>query len=366
MKAVPLAFRGVLLSLLTTSLHAQGPVLSTPGTATWSTEATATGTRTVFTITGNTVLDWNRMNLAPGNELVFDFLGGESVVNNLLGTKAHRIDGSVTSNGIVGFFSPNAHLQVNGSITAKGVTIATLDVNPVDFASGSYVMSGGAGRVLTVDGKVGATGGDVVLAGSSLTLGGSTSISASGHALLGGGETVSIAPSGIRRINVVGTIGEIYNRGSVTASRMEVAAGNQIVNDGRLDVGAADIFLEVGKDGTISNETNGVIVGAAAFKGALVDKGLIIEPHEGDIPPLVSESRLKVPTLKSPNGKVVSTSKKLSYSAPMSASSDAGRTSKRQDRDVAKVESSRSLLQRSSFFGVRGGKTISTRSSQRN
>lgn len=362
MKAVPLAFRGVLLGLLTSSLHAQGPVLSTPGTATWATETTSTGgTRTVFTITGNTVLDWNRMNLASGNELVFDFLGGDSVVNNLTGSKSHRIDGSVTSNGIVGFFSPNAHLQVNGSITAKGVTIATLDVDPIDFASGNYVMSGGAGKTLMVGGQINATQGDVALAGKLVILDGAAYVNASGSALFGGGENVSVNASGIRRLNVVGTIGNVVNAGTATASRMEVAAGSHVVNDGRLDVGNSRIFVEVGEGGAISNEANGVIVGDAVFEGAMVDNGLIIVPQEGDVPPLVSESRLKVPTLKRPDGSTVSTSKKLTYSAPMSASSDAGRTAKRKDRKVAKVDSRKSLLQRSSFFGVRGGKTVASR-----
>ncbi len=342
-------------------MHAQGPVLSTPGTATWSTESTATGTRTVFTITGNTVLDWNRMNLAAGNELVFDFLGGESVVNNLTGTKSHRIDGSVTSNGIVGFFSPNAHLQVNGSITAKGVTIATLDVNPVDFASGSYVMSGGGTNALKIGGQIKATQGDAVLASNVLVMKEESAVFASGSALLGSGEKVSVRSSGFRKLSIVGTIGEIGQFGTIKAPTIEVAARQHIVNDGRIDAGIGRIFLEVGEGGAISNETNGFIVGHAVFEGALVDKGLIIGRGEGDVPPLVSESRIKVPTVKRPNGKVVSTAKKLTYSAPMSASSDAGRTAKRQDRQVAKIDSSRSLLQRSSFFGVRGGKTVSKR-----
>ena len=127
MKAVPFAFRAVLLGLFSSPLHAQGPVLSTPGTATWSTEITAGGgTRTIFTITDNTVLDWNQLNLGTDSELVFDFIGGDSVVNNLTGTKTHKLDGDVTSNGFVGFFSPNAHLRIDGNITAKGVTIANL------------------------------------------------------------------------------------------------------------------------------------------------------------------------------------------------------------------------------------------------
>ncbi|MGB6219932.1 hypothetical protein [Haloferula sp.] len=362
MKAVPLAFRGVLLGLVTSSLHAQGPILSTPGTATWATENLASGgTRTIFTITGNTVLDWNQLNLGNGSELVFDFVSGESVVNNLTGSRPHRIDGTVSSNGLVGFFSPNAHLQVNGNITAKGVTIATLDVNPADFAGGNYALSGGFGKRLLVGGEVTATEGDVVLAGRSVTIGTDARITATGSALFAGGDDATVVSGGERQLNVVGTIGVFNHSGTTMASRVEVAAGESIVNNGRLDAGTSKIYLEVGQDGSISNELNGVIVGDAAFEGAFLDEGLIIAPYEGDILPVVNDSRLKVPTLKRPDGSKVTTSKKLTYSAPMSASSDAGRSAKRRSQQVAKVDSSKSLLNRSSFFGMRGSKTIASR-----
>ena len=361
MKAVPLAFRGVLIGLLTSSLHAQGPILTTPGTATWLTETTDTGTRTIFTITGNTVLDWNRMNLESGSELVFDFVGGNSVVNNLTGTKQNVINGSVSSNGFVGFFSPNAILTVNGNITAKGVTLATLDVNPIDFAAGDYVLSGGTGKMLTVVGQVTATQGDVVLASKRLSIFSSAAVDASGSALYSGGESASVSSSGIRRINVVGSIGAVSHQGTTTAGRAEIEAKSSIVNNGRIDVGTSKIFLEVGQGGNISNEAAGIIVGSIAFEGSLINKGVLIEPYDGDVLPSINESRLKVPALRKPDGSNVNSSKTISYSAPMSASSDAGRVAEQKDRQVSKVDSSKSLLKRSSFFGMRGGKTIASR-----
>ena len=164
---LPLA--GLLPAILFAPLHAQGlgdPVLTTPGTATWSTEVTATGSRMVFTITGNTILDWGQFNLASGNELVFDFVGGESVANMLGGSAMHTIAGTVTSNGNVGFFSPGAPIQVTGSVTAKNVTIATMSVDPVAFnAGGELSMTAVTDSTLSVSGSVTATTGSVLLAG---------------------------------------------------------------------------------------------------------------------------------------------------------------------------------------------------------
>ena len=363
MKPVPFAFRGVLFGLLATSANALDvPVLSTPGTATWADEVLAGGgTRTTFTITDNTVLDWNQFNLEAGNELVFDFVSGNTVVNNLNGTSRHRINGDVTSNGIVGFFSPNAKVTVGGNITARGVTIATLGVDSVAFASGNYALSGGSGKRLTVSGSIQATDGDVLLAGRTTIINDTASISASGSALFAGGDDVIVSSSGIQRVNVIGSIGNITHNGITTAGRAEAVAAETIKNNGRIDVGTSRLFMEVGDGGRISNEGNGVLVGAAVFEGALLDDGDIIRPKEGDVAPLVGESRLKIPNLKRPNGSTITTRKTVSYSAPMSARSDAGRISKSKNRQVAKVDSSKSLLKRSSFFGARGSKTVASR-----
>ncbi|RYD46944.1 MAG: hypothetical protein EOP83_28820, partial [Verrucomicrobiaceae bacterium] len=143
----PLA--GLVPALLIVSVHGQAvgvPVLSTPGSATWLSEITSTGTRMIFTITGDTVLDWGQFNLGSGSELIFDFVGGNSVTNMLNGTSANSINGSVTSNGNVGFFSPNAPLKVTGTVTANNVTLATMDVDPQAFNSGgTFTMNAGSG-----------------------------------------------------------------------------------------------------------------------------------------------------------------------------------------------------------------------------
>jgi hypothetical protein len=372
------------LCLLTGVLHAQDPVLTTPGTATWTSQSTATGTRTVFTLTANTVLNWDQLNLASGSEMVFDFAGGNTVVNFLNGTGTHFINGSITSNGIVAFFSPKAGLEVNGSIIAKGVTLATLNADASAFSEGNYEMTGLPGfKYLRINGHVEATGGDVVLGGERIVIGDGARIKASQDALIAAGRNVSVSASGDRRIKETSGLGFVLHKGVTGASRIEVAAGKEINNQGTFDPGQGRIFLTVGKDGLITNESSGVIVQNAVFDGAYDPNGKVLVPDEGDAVPAVNESTLTIPSLKRPDGTKIGVSapdgtntgkasqddtqastapRTITYSVPMSASGDAQRDAAARarvsDKRVAANGASRSLLQRSSFFGLRGGDTL--------
>lgn len=371
------------LCLSMAALHAQDPVLTTPGTASWTSQSTATGTRTVFTLTANTVLNWDQLNLASGSEMVFDFAGGNTVVNFLNGTGTHFINGSITSNGIVAFFSPKAGLEVNGSIIAKGVTLATLNADASAFSEGNYEMTGVAGfKYLRINGHVEATGGDVVLGGERIIIGGGARIKASQDALIAAGRNVSVSATGDRRIKETSGVGFVLHKGVTGASRIEVTAGKEINNQGTFDPGQGRIFLTVGSDGLITNESSGVIVANAVFDGAYDPTGPVLVPDEGDAAPAVNESTLTIPSLKRPDGtkvgvtvpdttdaaapgqegaRVSTAPRTITYSVPMSASGDAQRDSHNRVSDkqrVAVAGTSKSLLSRSSFFGLRGGDTL--------
>jgi len=328
MKILTTSVRFAILGTLVSALHAKDPVLTTPGTASWTTETTATGTRTVFTLTKNTVFNWEELNLKSGSEMVFNFTGGKTVVNFLGGTGTHLIDGAVTSNGIVAFFSPTADLEVNGSIIAKGVTLATLNADADEFSGGNgYKMKGPSGdKYLTVNGRVEATDGNVVLGGERVEIGYTARIQASQDVLIGGGREVSVAGSGERRLKEESGFGFVLHLGETRASRIEVAAGREIRNQGKLDAGKAKIFLEVGEEGMITNESAGVIVGDAVFTGKYESPGKILFHDEPDLAPAVGESTLTFPKLSRPDGASVSSAPQtVSYSAPVSASGDAGR-----------------------------------------
>lgn len=371
MKIFAIPSRVALLGSLAGILHAKDPVLTTPGTATWTTEATTTGTRTVFNLTKDTVLDWEQLNLASGSEMVFNFTSGKTVVNFLGGTGTHVIDGAVTSNGIVAFFSPTADLEVNGSIIAKGVTLATLKADAGDFSDGNgYKMSGKQGfTYLTVNGRVEATDGDVVLGGERVVVGDTAKIQASQDVLIGGGTDITIGASGGRRLKEESGNGFVLHLGETRASRIEVAAGRDINSQGTLNAKDGRIFLEVGEGGLITNESSGVIVSdqtvfLRANEGEFIPEPppVLIPNTDGDAAPAINEGTLTIPKLTRPDGtKVNSEPQTIKYTVPMSATGDARRDSSHPERidrkRMAQNTSSKSLLQRSSFFGMRGGNT---------
>lgn len=365
----PLA--GMLSAFLIAPLHSQSlgiPVLSTPGTATWISENIATGTRTVFTISANSVFDWNGFNLPTGSELVFDFVGGDSVVNMLNGTGANVLAGNVTSNGNVGFFSPNADLIVTGNVTAKSVTLAALDVDAAAFNSGgtfTMTKNGFGFNGLTVVGQIKATDGDVVLAGRSVDVGVAAKVHAKDSVLIAGGTKISVGRSGGEpRLKQNSDDGFVLHMGESRAARIEVAAGKQINNQGRLDTGSKSnrIFLEIGKNGQLVKNGSGIMVGKTSINGKVVDKKANVDPNEGDSAAGLSTSMLKLPALKKPGGQTAANSRTVVNNTPMSANADGGRDRKRPSQQVASSgNGSKPMLQRTSFFGMRGGDSTAKR-----
>lgn len=357
---------------------AQSPVVLTPGTSTETVDVIGTGTRTTFTLTGNTILSWDQLTLPEGSELVYDFQSGERVLNLLAGNGRHRIEGSVTSNGIVGFFSPNANFDMNGTITAKGVVLSTLSTDPDEFFSGNgYTLNGGSGsNRLFVGGGISASEGDVVIAGQRVTVGGDANIEASDSLLIGGGSEVSISETGGRGVSVGSGDGNIIHLGVSKGSVIELVAGGTVANEGEINAGGGRVFIDVGPEMEITNEAGGVIIAGSVFTNAAIAGGVVIVPDEGDSAPGVNSGILNVPELTRPDGRLVSHGKKISANAPVSASGDGGRDAPRTNaegstasggvsaagsgpvagtRGAVSRGAARPLLRRSSFFGVRGG-----------
>lgn len=342
--------------LLCSGVLAQDFVLTTPGTATWETVATPEGSQTIFTITDDSVFDWDQMNLATHDELVFNFVGGDSVTNYLNGTGTQLIAGDITANGNLGFFSPNGNLIVTGSIIAESVTLATLGLDTGDLSGGGFALGGGSGAELRVLGSVEATAGDVVLAGQTVRVFRGAEVEATGRVMIGGGSDIEILGSGERRLSQNSLSGIVFNDGSIRAPKIEVSAGAEVLNNGLLGEGAARVFLEVGESGRISNESQGLIALDRIFDGAFSNDSTVIRPHEGDVSGAVADASLKIPALKRPDGSAVTDRRRITYSAPMSASADSIRDRKKKAVQTVRNERSPSLVSRSSFFGgVRGG-----------
>lgn len=326
----------------------------TRGGATWASEATATGMRTVFTVTDDSVLSWSNFQLPQGSEMIFDFAGGDMVVNFLTGSGVHRLAGSVTGNGHVAFISPNAHLQVTGSISAASVTLSTLGVDAADLLDGGAAgFSGNARMSLAIAGLVEATGGDATLVSGQISVGPGGRVVASDAVVLAAGSSVD--SSGVRgeRFEVSGTRGEVLNNGLIRGDQVRVTAVRDLTHQGRIEGSAKKVFLEVGVHGAITLDGEILMIEDAVIKGAR-QTPIPVRPVEGDAAPVLNDAVLQLPALKRPDGTQVAAARPVSFTAPVSASGEAsreagGRAAARSRGVMA------SLIQRQSFFGVRGG-----------
>lgn len=348
---------GLALLLSSMGVVAQDFVLTTPGTATWETVATPGGSQTTFTITDDSVFDWDQMNLGASDELVFNFVGGDTVTNYLNGPGTHFIGGDISGNGNLGFFAPNGDLIVTGSITAHSVTLATLGLDPANFADGgAFSLGGGSAGALRVLGSVEATAGDVILAGQSVSIYGGASIEATDRVMVGGGNDLDILAAGERRLSQNSSHGTVFNDGRLIAPKIEVAAGAEVINNGILGEGNARVFLEVGESGRISNQAQGLIAADRVFEGNFDAVGTLIRPHEGDASGVIADSSLKIPALKRPDGSAVTDRRRITHSSPMSASANSIRDGRKRSVKTVRNERKPSLVSRSSFFGgMRGG-----------
>ncbi len=329
------------------------PVLTTPGTATWETILGDNGTKTIFTITDDTVFEWEGFNLESGNEIVFDFIGGNQVVNYLNGDNAFFINGTITSNGSVSFFSPSGSLYVNGDITAANVTLSTLDVDPADVLDGNgFLMQEGSviGNELVLTGEVHATNGSVLLASRELVLQGGSIITASDAVKLAGTDRARVPGSGAGRMTDIGSEGFVLHMGAAHATKIEVRAGREIHSHGTLDAGKGRIFMEVGSDGRVFSDNRALVVGDLDFSGTILPSQRA-SFNDADAPATVSDATLRIPTLKRPGGAAISEATALRTSSAVSASSSVNSKSDRKPSAENKT-----LMARSSFFGMRGGR----------
>lgn len=336
-----------------------GPVILTPDTVTWQSSLTATGSNTTYFLSGDAILQWTTFQLPEGDELVFDFANSNDSIANLLGNGNHIIDGTVTSNGTVGFFA-DGNIEVGGSVTARDVTISALPVvDPNAFlAGGDLDLSGSLFRQLTVDGEARATNGDVRLAGDLVRVRGDADLRARGAVRIGAGTSVTMTASGKRRVTSSGGVGVTLHLGDSRASRIEMVASSELTNGGRIEAngGYGKIFLEVGPGGTVLNEGTGVLVGQVAVVGEFNDGGVILGPDEGDTLQVVNASVVKLPTVKRPDGSVASKARVLETNVAMSGSADALRDESGGERPRTVVRGTeKPVMSRQSFFGMRGG-----------
>ncbi len=281
---IPLA--GLIPAALIAPLSAQsaGPVNVTSGTATWAEQSTPTGTRTVFTVRENSILEWpNGFNLPPGSEMVFNFASGSSVVNVVGGSGVNVIGGTVTSNGNLTFSSPHADLVVSGSVTANAATFATLLADSSVLLTGArkitFTGNPQSSTGLLVSGSIESKTADLVLTGQRVTLGDASVLKAKGSALIAGGSRVELVRSLLAStLHAASSDGFVYHLGTVSGLRIQVSAGSDVLLKGQLQ--ALLILLET-TTGKLVKDVGALLLGD--ILGGLLQDGDSYAPNDSHL-----------------------------------------------------------------------------------
>jgi hypothetical protein len=196
----------------------------------------------------------------------------------------------------------------------------------------------------------------VLLAGSSTQVFNGARITATGAVLMAAGTKVTVDPNRDgAKLRAEGGEGFLFHMGETRAARIEVAAGREIQNGGRLDVGSRSqrIFLEIGSGGKISQTSTAIVVGDLTVNGKVSRKDDGFGGHDGDSAAALSESSLQIPRVKRPDGTYASKARTIVNRAPTSASADGGRDRQKQGTQVAKRDKAEPIYSGSSFFGGR-------------
>lgn len=204
--------------------------------------------------TRHSAINWQSFSVPAGSVTRFIQPSANSTsINRVLGDDPSAIYGTVRSNGNLVLVNPRGIAVGAGAVVdTNGFTASTLPMSDADAIAGRLVFQG-TGGPLTVDGRVLARGGDVVLVGSSVQAGNGAVVESDGATILAAGERVAVTGRGLEGI------------------QMEVKAGNEAVNLGTLKGDAVGIFARTlrhsGHIAAVSGNTRGGKVVLKAIGG---------------------------------------------------------------------------------------------------
>lgn len=228
--------------------------------------------------TDRAIIDWTDFSIGAGASVQFDN-GAGVTLNRVRGNARSTIDGTLTASGSVWLLNPNGVVVGKDGVVRTGGSFvaSTLDVGDDAFMTAApMVLAGNSTGAIINLGKVGALGGDVVLAARTVRNEGALSAANGTVGMLSGTE-ISLRDASLDggRFSVLlgDGSGEITNSGDIRAAMIELrASGGNIY---ALAGNTGDAISATGiasRDGKVFLIADG---GAATVEG-------VIEAHNAD------------------------------------------------------------------------------------
>lgn len=190
---------------------------------------TATDVTTIRQGSDRAIIDWADFSIGRGSSVRFEN-GSGATLNRVRGSAVSSIDGLISATGSVYLLNPNGVLiGRDGIVDVGGSFVAsTREINDAYFLSGNgLALSGQSGGSIVNLGKVGALGGDIVMAARTVRNAGR--ISAPGGAVgLLSGQQVTLRDISLDRGKFAVALGSgdgsVTNAGDIRAAMVELRA----------------------------------------------------------------------------------------------------------------------------------------------
>lgn len=181
--------------------------LPTGGVITYGSGAIgSSGSQMVINQSSNKLaIDWQSFNISAGSRVTFNQPGADAIaLNRVLGSDGSQIMGQLNANGRVFLVNPNGVLFGSGAqVQVGGLVASTLDIDPLDFARGSYRFkaNGQPAAVINQGSIIAADGGAVALLGGRVSNEG-VIVARQGSVALAAGNAMTLDFAGDGLLNV--------------------------------------------------------------------------------------------------------------------------------------------------------------------
>ena len=229
--------------------------------------------------TNHSAIDWQSFSIPGGSTTHFQQPDAASLsINRVLGNNPSAIFGTLSSNGRLVLVNPSGIAVGAGAVVdTAGFTASTLRMSDADARAGRLVFGGDgmASGTLSVDGKILARSGDVVLIAPDVQLGSQALVQSPGGAtLLAAGQKVELTGRGLEgiRMELQAPGDKAINLGTLQGDAVGIFAG-QLKHSGLIQANAVSaeggkVVLKAGAGDAL---VDGRIAASAGSQGGSID-----------------------------------------------------------------------------------------------
>ena len=277
------------------------------------------------------IINWQNFSIGQGQSVQIDN-GRGATLNRVTGGNISDIAGTLKSTGSVYVINPAGIIVLPGGqvATTGNFFASTRDMSDSSFmAGGAQSFSGNSAGVVTNQGTITSTTGDVTLVGKSVTNSGQIT-APGGTVSLAAGDSVLLQPAnGDQQILVNAGSGDVTNSGSIAAAQAELtAAGGNVYALASNNGGVIRATGSATKDGHVYLTASGdVSVGGTVTATNANGSGGKISATGGATGGSVSVTgtiNANAVSASAKGGTVVATASKVSVGATANISADGG------------------------------------------